>query len=92
MSQGYSGWVVSFGSDVTAQQIIQHGFDIRDGRLYPDGDQVQKLLSEYFNITDVTDPATISLKATRAKIFCVQRKPILPLLAQGVSTASNVTV
>ncbi len=90
MSQSYSGWVVSCGSDVTAQQIIKYGFEIQDDRLYPDGDQVQKLLSEHFNVIDVTDPATTSLKPTRVKVFCVRRKPMFPLSAPGGSIASSV--
>lgn len=88
MSRSNSGWVVSCGSDVTAQQIIKYGFEIQDDRLYPDGDQVEKLLSEHFNVTDVTNPATTSLKATRVKVFCVRRKPKFPLSAPGGSIAS----
>lgn len=91
MSQRYSGWVVSCGSDVTAQQIIQYGFEIKDDRLYPDGDQVEKLLSEHFNVTDVTNPATTSFQETRVKVFCLRRKPMFPLSGSDASTAWNVT-
>ncbi len=91
MSQVYSGWVVSCGSDVTAQQITKYGFDVCDDRLYPDGDQVKVLLTEHFNVIDVTNLEATSLKETRPQLFCLRRKPMFfSSQTNGASASGDV--
>ena len=75
-----NGWVVAQSSNVTAQQIINYGFQLQGDRLYPDSiEEIGRLLGEDYQVTDVTPPGTTSLTGCPSR--CVRVIKTLRVLA-----------
>lgn len=54
IEDGFDGWAVVHGSFINAQQIIKYGFELHEGRLYPDDiSTIKKLLGERLKATEI---------------------------------------